>query len=133
MRPVAEFMLRLIYELSDQVATARSFAFNEDLQKSGVLLGMDGLHPPSMGARVTFSGGKPKVTDGPFAEAKEVLGGYWIIQAHSLAEAVEWARRAPMADNEMIEIRQIMEISDFEPGEAIERHRRIAEQIGKPV
>ena len=65
--------------------------YNESLTKAGVLLALDGLHPPSMGARVTFSGGKPKVTDGPFAEAKEMLGGYWMIQVKSRAEAVEWA------------------------------------------
>ena len=69
--------------------------YNEALQKAGVLLALDGLHPPSMGARVTFAGGKPKVTDGPFAEAKEVLGGYWMIQVKSREEAIEWATRCP--------------------------------------
>ena len=69
--------------------------YNESLQKAGVLLALDGLHPPSMGARVTFAGGKPKVTDGPFAEAKEVLGGYWMIQVKSKEEAIEWAKRCP--------------------------------------
>ena len=69
--------------------------YNESLQKAGVLLALDGLHPPSMGARVSFAGGKPKVTDGPFAEAKEVLGGYWMIQVKSKEEAIEWAKRCP--------------------------------------
>ena len=69
--------------------------YNEALQKAGVLLALDGLHPPSMGARVSFAGGKPKVTDGPFAEAKEVLGGYWMIQVKSKEEAIEWASRCP--------------------------------------
>ena len=69
--------------------------YNESLQKAGVLLALDGLHPPSMGARVSFAGGKPKVTDGPFAEAKEVLGGYWMIQVKSKEEAIEWATRCP--------------------------------------
>ena len=69
--------------------------YNEELQKAGVLLALDGLHPPSMGARVSFSGGKPTVTDGPFAEAKEVLGGYWMIQVKSKEEAIEWASRCP--------------------------------------
>ena len=69
--------------------------YNEALQKAGVLLALDGLHPPSMGARVSFPGGKPKVTDGPFAEAKEVLGGYWMIQVKSKEEAIEWASRCP--------------------------------------
>jgi hypothetical protein len=86
---------------------------NESLQKAGVLLGLEGLHPPSMGARVSFSGGKPTVTDGPFTEAKEVVGGYWMIQAKSKEEAIEWAKRCPMGDNEIIEIRQVQEFADF--------------------
>jgi hypothetical protein len=68
-----------------------------------------------MGARVSFSGGKPTVTDGPFAEAKEVIGGYWMIQVRSKEEAIEWAKRCPMGDNEIIEIRQVQEMSDFPP------------------
>jgi hypothetical protein len=87
--------------------------YNEQLQKAGVLLALDGLHPPSMGARVTFAGGKPKVTDGPFAEAKEVIGGYWMIQVKSRQEAIDWASRCPGLDNETIEIRQVQEMSDF--------------------
>ncbi|HYE88371.1 MAG TPA: YciI family protein [Vicinamibacterales bacterium] len=87
--------------------------YNEALAKAGIVLSMDGLHPPSAGVRVSFSGGKPKVTDGPFAEAKECVGGYWIIQVKSKEEAVEWAKRAPMSENEIIEIRQIQEIEDF--------------------
>ena len=87
--------------------------YNEDLQKAGVLLALDGLHPPSMGARVSFEGGKPKVTDGPFAEAKEVLGGYWMIQVRSREEAIEWAKRCPGGPNEVIEIRQVQEMADF--------------------
>jgi hypothetical protein len=87
--------------------------YNEALHKAGVLLALDGLHPPSMGARVSFEGGKPKVTDGPFAEAKEVLGGYWMIQVRSREEAIEWAKRCPGAANEVIEIRQVMEMDDF--------------------
>ena len=87
--------------------------YNETLQKAGVLLALDGLHPPSMGARVSFAGGKSKVTDGPFAEAKEVLGGYWMIQVKSKAEAIEGASRCPASDNEVIEVRQVQEMSDF--------------------
>src|SRR5205085_6724067 len=87
--------------------------YNEDLQKAGVLLALDGLHPPSMGARVSFEGGKPRVTDGPFAEAKEVLGGYWMIQVKSREEAIEWASRCPASGNEVIEVRQVQEFSDF--------------------
>jgi hypothetical protein len=87
--------------------------YNESLQKAGVLLALDGLHPPSMGARVSFPGGKPKVTDGPFSEVKEVLGGYWMIQVKSKAEAIEWASRCPASENEVIEIRQVQEMADF--------------------
>jgi hypothetical protein len=87
--------------------------YNEELQKAGVLLSLDGLQPPSMGARVSFSGGKPKVTDGPFIETKEVLGGYWMIQVNSKQEAIEWASRCPASDNEVIEIRQVHEFSGF--------------------
>src|SRR3954452_15166597 len=87
--------------------------YNESLQKAGVLLALDGLHPPSMGARVTFTGGKSKATDGPFPEAKEVLGGYWMIQVKSREEAIEWASRCPGGENEIIEVRQVQEMSDF--------------------
>jgi hypothetical protein len=89
--------------------------YNEALTKAGVLLALDGLHPPASGARVSFSGGKPAVTDGPFSEAKEVVGGYWMIQVKSKAEAIEWASRCPASDNEVIEIRQVYEMSDFPP------------------
>ena len=81
--------------MPDAKAVAAMMKYNESLQKAGVLLALDGLHPPSMGARVSFSGGKPKVTDGPFTEAKEVLGGYWMIQVKSKEEAIEWASRCP--------------------------------------
>jgi hypothetical protein len=87
--------------------------YNEALQKAGVLLGFDGLHPPSMGARVTFTKAGPTVTSGPFAGAKEVLGGYWMIQVKSKDEAIDWARRCPASDNEIIEVRQVQEMSDF--------------------
>ncbi len=97
----------------DAKAVEAMMKYNEALQKAGVLLALDGLHPPSMGARVSFAGGKPKVTDGPFAEAKEVLGGYWMIQVKSREEAIEWAKRCPGSENEIIEIRQVQEMSDF--------------------
>src|SRR5215831_13837701 len=74
--------------MPDAKAVSAMMKYNQELQKAGVLLTLEGLHPPSMGARVSFSGGKPKVTDGPFAEAKEVLGGYWMIQVKSKAEAI---------------------------------------------
>jgi hypothetical protein len=87
--------------------------YNESLQRAGVLLSLEGLHPPSMGARVQFFRGKPTVTTGPFADAKEVLGGYWMIQVNSIEEAIQWAKRCPASDNEMIEIRQVQELTDF--------------------
>jgi hypothetical protein len=99
--------------LPEADAVAVMMRYNEELRKAGVLIALDGLHPPSMGARVSFEDGKPKVTDGPFAEAKEVLGGYWMIQVDSRAEAVEWAKRCPGSPNEVIEIRQVMEFEDF--------------------
>jgi hypothetical protein len=89
--------------------------YNEALQKAGILLALDGLHPPSMGARISFVGGKPTVTDGPFAEAKEVVGGYWMIQVKSKEEAVQWAMRCPGSENEVIEVRQVQEFEDFTP------------------
>ncbi|HJZ89391.1 MAG TPA: YciI family protein, partial [Gemmataceae bacterium] len=101
--------------MPDAKAVEAMMKYNESLQKAGVLLALDGLHPPSMGARVSFSGGKPKVTDGPFTEAKEVLGGYWMIQVKSKAEAVAWASRCPASDNEVIEVRQVQEFADFPP------------------
>ncbi len=109
--------------------------YNERLAKAGALVSLDGLHPLAKGARVSFSGGKPQVTDGPFAESKEVLGGYWIIDVRSKQEAVEWARKVPALDGDVIEVRQIQEMSDFpedvqkaaenaEVMAAVERHRK---------
>jgi hypothetical protein len=102
-------------DMPDPKAVAAMMKYNETLQKAGVLLALDGLHPPSAGARVSFSGGKPKVTDGPFSEAKEVIGGYWMIQVKSKEEAIEWASRCPASENEVIEIRQVHEMSEFPP------------------
>jgi hypothetical protein len=99
--------------MPDAEAVAKMMKYNEALKEAGVLLSLDGLHPPSIGARVTFAGGKPKVTDGPFSEAKEVLGGYWMLQVKSKEEAVEWAKRCPASDNEVIEVRQVQEFADF--------------------
>ena len=87
--------------------------YNKQLQQAGVLLALDGLTPPAMGARVTFKSGKSKITDGPFSEAKEVVGGYWMIQVKSREEALEWASRIPGKDSEMVEVRQVFEITDF--------------------
>jgi hypothetical protein len=101
--------------MPDAQKVAAMMKYNEQLQKAGVLISLDGLQPPSMGARVSFKGGKPAVTDGPFIETKEVLGGYWMINVRSKQEAIEWASRCPGSDNEVIEIRQVHELSDFPP------------------
>ena len=99
--------------MPDPRAVAAMMKYNEELQKAGVLLTLDGLQPLSMGARVSFTGGKPKVTDGPFVETKEVIGGYWMIKVNSKQDAIDWASRCPASDNEVIEIRQVHEMSDF--------------------
>jgi hypothetical protein len=101
--------------MPDPAHVSAMMKYNESLQKAGVLLALDGLHPPSAGARISFQAGKPKVTDGPFVEAKEVIGGYWMIQVKSREEAIEWASRCPASDNEVIELRQVQEMSDFPP------------------
>jgi hypothetical protein len=99
--------------LPDAEGVARMMKYNEALRDAGVLIGLDGLHPPSMGARVSFINGKPRVTDGPFAEAKEVLGGYWMIDVKSREEAIAWATRCPAGENEVIEVRQVQEFAEF--------------------
>jgi hypothetical protein len=92
---------------------AKMMEYNKSLQKAGVLLALDGLLPPSTAARVSYTDGKVTVTDGPFAEAKEAIGGYWIIQVRSREEAIEWAKRVPASSNGIIEVRQIQEMADF--------------------
>ena len=99
--------------MPDAKAVEAMMKYNRSLREAGVLLALDGLHPPSMGARVAFSGGKPKVTHGPFAGVNEVLGGYWMIKVKSKEEAIEWASRCPASDNEIVEVRQVQEFSDF--------------------
>lgn len=95
-------------------AVAKTMEFNKTLQKAGVLLALDSLMPPLTGARISYADGKPTVTDGPFAETKEVINGFWIIQVRSREEAIEWARRAPMSNNGVIEVRQIHEMPNSE-------------------
>jgi hypothetical protein len=98
-------------DLKDMETTRK---YNEELHKAGVLLALDGLTPPStMSARVTFKNGKSKVTDGPFPEAKEVVGGYWVIEVKSREEALEWASRIPGSDDVMVEVRRLFDITDF--------------------
>jgi hypothetical protein len=101
--------------MPDAAQVAEMMKYNESLANAGVLLSLDGLQPPSAGVRVSFSGGTPKVNDGPFAEAKECVGGYWMIQVKSKEEAIEWAKRAPMGEHEIIEVRQVHEMDEFPP------------------
>jgi hypothetical protein len=104
--------------------------YNQALKDAGVLITLDGLHPPSMGARVSFASGKPVVTDGPFTEAKEVLGGYWMIDVKSREEAIAWAKRCPASNNEIIEIRQVQKMSDF-PADVQEAAAGLTEMQGR--
>jgi hypothetical protein len=94
-------------------AVAEMTKYNEELSKAGVLLALDGLHPTSEGARITYEGTSPRVTDGPFAEAKEVVGGYWMIQTRDKEEAIEWAKRCPAGGDVVLELRRVFEMSDF--------------------
>ena len=111
-------------------ALADMAKYNEELVKAGVMLDGSGLKPSSAGARIQFSGDKRTVVDGPFAESKELIAGYWIIQVKSKQEAIEWAKRVPFQDGE-VELRQYFELEDFAPGDAIEHHRRVADQLEK--
>ncbi|MBN2086294.1 MAG: YciI family protein [Anaerolineales bacterium] len=106
--------------LPDPKAVAEMTKYNESLEKAGVLLSGEGLHPPSMGARIVFSGGKSKVVDGPFPEMKETLGGFWIIRVKSLEEAVAWALKCPAGEKDVIEIRQVQEEYEFNDAEKAE-------------
>src|ERR1700674_3810786 len=108
---------------------------SEELLKAGVLLDLAGLQSSSKGARIKFSGGKRTVIDGPFAETKELIAGYWIIQVKSKEEAIEWAKRVPNPHGEgqesEIEIRQFFELEDFAPGEAVDRAREMGKELAK--
>jgi hypothetical protein len=120
--------------MPDPGAVAAMMKYNESLQKAGVLLALDGLHPPSTGARITFSEGKTTAIDGPFAEAKEVIGGYWMIQVKSKEEAVQWASRCPAAPGDVIEVRQVQEFADFpvDVQEAAAKYPEMQAQFGNP-
>lgn len=105
--------------------------YNEELVKAGVMLDGNGLHPSSKGARVRFEGDRRTVIDGPFAETKELIAGYWILQTGSLAEAIEWIKRCPnphMEESE-IEIRQLFELEEFGESDAVEHHRRLDREL----
>jgi hypothetical protein len=117
-------------QMPDAEAVRKMMKYNEDLANAGVLLGLEGLKPPSAGARISYAGGTPKVTDGPFAESKECIGGYWMIQVKSKEEAIEWARRAPMSRGEIIELRGIHEMADF-PADVQAAAAGFEEKFGK--
>ncbi len=115
-------------EMPSEELLSEMMAFNEELVKAGVMLAGDGLHPSSAGARVVFAGSERKVIDGPFAETKELLAGYWLWQVKSLDEAIEWVKRAPnpMPGESVIEIRPVFETEDF--GEELTPELRAKEQ-----
>ncbi len=94
-------------------AVERMMKYNEELAKAGALISLDGLHPLTSGARVSFAGGKARVTDGPYIETKNVLGGYWMINVKSKEEALQWAKRIPAAEGDIVEIRQVFEMEEF--------------------
>jgi hypothetical protein len=97
----------------DEQSLAEMGRYNEELTRAGVLLALEGLQPSSKGARVSFSGTQRKVTDGPFTESKELIGGYWLWQVESLQAAIEWLKRAPFKDGTEVEIRPLYEADDF--------------------
>lgn len=108
--------------------------YNEEMMNAGVLIDLSGLQPSSKGTRVTFSEGKRVVTDGPFAETKELIAGFWLIRVKSKEEAIDWARRVPFepaygAPEGQIEIRRLFEIDDFPISPAVERHRELGKEL----
>jgi hypothetical protein len=118
--------------MPDEKLIVAMMKYNDELAKAGVLLALDGLHPTSKGARVRFSGGGKTVTDGPFAEAREMIGGYWLWQVKSKAEAIEWAKRCPAAEGDVLEVRQIFEAADFAP-EVAKKESETMDRIAKGV
>ena len=105
--------------------------YNEELNKAGLLLAADGLRPSSKGKRVKFDGEKRLVTDGPFAETKELIAGFWLWKVKSMDEAVEWLKKAPFGGGTEIEIRQLHEMEDFAPSAAIDRERELRDQLAQ--
>jgi len=116
--------------LPDEGLLGEMAKFNESMVKAGVMLAGDGLQASSKGARIKFDGAKRTVVDGPFAETKELIAGYWLVQVKSREEAIEWVKRAPFEDGE-VEVRQVFELEDFGPGAAIDHHRRLREELKK--
>ena len=120
--------------LPDEKLIAAMTKYNQELAKAGMLIDLAGLQPSSKGARIKFSGEKRTVIDGPFAETKELIAGYWVIQAKSKEEAIEWAKRAPNPHGEgeaEIELRQLFELEDFGPSDAIEKARELERDLKK--
>jgi hypothetical protein len=116
--------------LPDEEILAEMAKFNEQMVKAGVMLAGDGLQASSKGARVKFDGARRTVVDGPFAETKELIAGYWMVQVKSKEEAIEWVKRAPFVEGE-VEIRQVFELDDFGESAAVEHHRKLQEEIKK--
>ena len=108
---------------------AKMGKYNEELHKAGILLAAEGLRSSAKGKRVKFGDGKRIVTDGPFAETKELIAGFWLWKVKSMDEAVEWLKRAPFDGGAEVEIRQLHEMEDFAPGEAIDRERKLAKEL----
>jgi hypothetical protein len=121
--------------MPDEKLIGAMIKYNEELAKAGVLLDLSGLQPSSKGTRIKYSGGKRTVIDGPFAETKELIAGYWLIQVKSKEEAIEWAMRAPAPHGEgaegEIELRQLFELEDFGPSEAIDRARELEKELAR--
>lgn len=118
---------------SDELLSAMA-RYNEELANAGVMVAGEGLQPSSRGARVRFSKGKPAVTDGPFAETKELVAGYTMIRVGSKQEAIDWARRWPPMDGNgevELELRQVFELEDFEQSEGLEQHRALGERLAR--
>ena len=116
--------------LPSEQELAEMAKFNEQLVNAGVMLAGDGLQATSKGAKVRYNGSKRTVIDGPFAEAKELIAGYWIIQVKSRAEAIEWAKRVPFTEGE-VELRQVFELEDFGSSPAVDHHRELADRLSK--
>ena len=116
--------------MPEEKALADMAKYNEELVKAGVMLDGAGLKPSSNGARITYAGSKRTVLDGPFAETKELVAGFWVIQVKSKDEAIEWAKRVPFEDGE-VELRPFFELEDFAPGPAVEHHKEIGRQLEK--
>jgi len=119
--------------LPDEKTLKEMGKFNEQLVKAGVLLAAEGLHPSSKGSRVHFAGGKRTVIDGPFAEAKELIAGFWLWQAKSKEEAIEWLKRAPFDGGTEVELRQVFETADFAPSDPTGEIRKQEQELRQTV